>query len=282
MLRTQIQITLGIIAVLITTVVVIFYGIQEPERMEEYERGHQAGAIEVGAELFDTYCSRCHGIQGLGIPGLCPPLNDLNFFNNRLDEVGWNGTIEDYIVSTASGGRISSTRPQLYPGQGVPAMPPFGEQSGGPLREDQIRFIAAYIMNWEETASEVFVPTPPAGPTIGTDITKDLPVGNPATGDTLAATLGCTACHLAGPQGAGPEWRPSGDQPGIGDRANSRFGQSDYTGNAETGEQYLFESIALPAQYLVPGYENIMPGNYADTLTDQDMADLIAYLLTLR
>lgn len=282
MIRTQIQIAIGIVAVILTTVIVIIYGIQEPERMEEYERAQRAAAIEVGADLFDTYCSRCHGIQGLGIPGLCPPLNDLNFFNDRLDEVGWNGSMEDYIVSTASGGRISSTRPQLYPGQGVPSMPPFGEQSGGPLREDQIRYIAAYILNWEETASVVVVPTPPAGPTVGTDITKELPEGNPSSGETLAATLGCTACHLAGAEGAGPEWRPADDQPGIGERATSRIAQSDYTGNAVNGDQYLFESIVLPAEYLVPGYENLMPGNYATSLTDQDMADLIAYLLTLR
>ena len=94
MLRTQIQIALGIIAIVITTVIVIAYGMQEEERMQTYEAGQRAAAIEVGAELFETYCSRCHGTQGLGIPGLCPPLNDSNFFDQRLEEVGWNGLIK--------------------------------------------------------------------------------------------------------------------------------------------------------------------------------------------
>jgi len=32
----------------------------------------------------------------------------------------------------------------------------------------------------------------------------------------------------------------------------------------------------------VPGYQNIMPGTYATQLSPQDMADIIAYLLTLK
>ena len=282
MSRTQIQIALGIIAVLVMTVIVFVYGLQEEERMETFESGHRAAAIEVGAELFDTYCSRCHGKQGLGIQGLCPPLNDRNFFDNRMDEVGWNGSMEDYIASTVSGGRISSTRPQLYPGQGVPSMPSFGEQSGGPLREDQVRAIAAFIVNWEETATLVTVPTPPAGPTVGTDITKALPEGDVQSGEALTVSLGCTACHLAGESGAGPDWLASDEQPGIGERAALRIEQDGYSGAATTPEEYLFESIVLPADYLVSGYENLMPGNYGSTLTDQDMADMIAYLLSVR
>jgi len=126
-------------------------------------------------------------------------------------------------------------------------MPPFGDQSGGPLREDQIRTIAAFIENWEQTATLVAVPTPPTGPTVGTDITKELPEGDAASGEALAVSLGCTACHLAGASGAGPDWLASPEQPGVGERAALRLEQSDYTGNATTAEEYLFESIVLPA-----------------------------------
>jgi len=281
MLRTQIQIVLGMIAVLITTIVVIIYAAGEQERMDKFEKGTRAAAIETGAAYFETYCSRCHGTQGLGIAGLCPPLNDRNFFDNRLDEVGWNGTLEDYIVTTAAGGRISSTRPEIYPGQGVPAMPPFGDQSGGPLREDQIRTIAAFITNWESTASVVEVPTLPEGPTVGTDITKELPEGDPQRGEQLTVSLGCTACHAISAEGIGPYWPATPEIPGIGTRAELRITQPDYTGNAQDGHQYLFESVVIPDAFLVANYDNLMPNNYAVTLTDQDMADLIAYLLTI-
>jgi mono/diheme cytochrome c family protein len=45
----------------------------------------------------------------------------------------------------------------------------------------------------------------------------------------------------------------------------------------------LLESIVQTNVYIVEGYsENLMPGNYGSTLTAQDAADLIAYLLTIR
>ena len=45
---------------------------------------------------------------------------------------------------------------------------------------------------------------------------------------------------------------------------------------------YLYNSIVHPNDYLVDGYAaGIMLQNYGDTLSDQDVADLVAYLLTL-
>jgi cytochrome c2 len=161
-------------------------------------------------------------------------------------------------------------------------MPSFAQNYGGPLREDQIRDIAAFIINWSATAQAIEPPTAPTGPLAGTDITKVLPEGNAANGEALATSLGCTACHAI-QGGAGPYWPASGDQAGIGDRAGTRITQSDYTGAAETAEQYLFESVVNTSIYLVAGYgDGLMPKTYGSTLTEQDMADLIAYLLTIK
>lgn len=279
--RVQLQIFFGTILIIITTIVVIVYGLNEKERMLEYEKAHQARAIEAGAALFEAQCSRCHGTQGTGIPGLCPPLNDRYFFDQRLKDVGWNGTMEDYIVSTATSGRLTSTRPEQYPGQGVPAMPSFSQQVGGPLREDQIRNIAAFIMNWEETATAIEVPPTPEGPVAGTDINKELPEGDPNNGEILAESFACTTCHIAAP--TGPYWLASDTETAIGERSEARLSQPDYTGGASTPEEYLFESIANPSLYLVNGFaDGVMPNNYSSTLTEQDIADLIAYLLTLK
>lgn len=278
--RVNIEIVLGIILVLVTSVIVLIYGVNEETRMKDTERAVQARAIEEGAELFELQCSRCHGTQGTGIPGLCPPLNDRYFFDSRLEEIAWSGSMEDYIVATASSGRLTSTRPSTYPGQGTPAMPSFSDEFGGPLREDQIRNIAAFILNWEETAELVEPPEVPTGPLVGSDITKQLPAGDPAAGEQTAVTLGCTACHILAP--TGPAWLPAAGEPGIGERAETRLSQSDYTGNAETPEQYLLESIVQSDVYLVSGYSNLMPATYANTLSEQQAADLIAYLLSLK
>lgn len=281
MSRFNVQILLGTIFLFATSAVVLIYGFNEQQRMADFELQQRARAIEQGAGLFEAQCSRCHGTQGTGIPGLCPPLNDRNFFDNRLHEVNWSGTMEDYIVATASSGRLSSTRAQLYPGQGVPAMPSFSEQYGGPLRVDQIRNIAAFIMNWQDTAQVVSAPALPTGPLAGTDITKQLPEGNAQSGEALATTLGCTACHILAP--TGPAWKATAEQPGIGERAAARIADPGYTGQAKSPEQYLFESVVASNAYVVSGFnEGVMPATYSSQLSEQNLADLIAYMLTLK
>src|SRR3990172_2672680 len=154
MTRVQLEITLGVLLVLITSALLVVYGLGEEQRMQEYILQQEAQEIEVGAYLFELNCSTCHGKQGQGIPGLCPPLNERHFFTNRLEEVGWAGSLEDYIVATASSGRLVSTRPEQYVGGGRPAMPAWSQTFDGPLREDQIRSIARFVMNWEATALE--------------------------------------------------------------------------------------------------------------------------------
>jgi mono/diheme cytochrome c family protein len=281
MSRVQLEITLGILLVLATGTVLIYQGLLEEDRMARLVEQQRAQAIEVGAELFDNNCRGCHGPQGEGTPGLCPPLNDKYFFTNRLTDVGWSGSLEDYIVATVSSGRLNSTRPEQYPGNVRPAMPAWSDDFGGPLRADQIRYIAAFIMNWESTAPDRQQAPILAGPPVGTDIAQELPAGVAANGQALATSQGCVGCHVAG--NTGPAWLPTADQPGIGARAATRLTQSDYAGQASTPEQYLLESIVNPSVYLVPGFDVVaMPATYAQTLTAQDAADLIAYLLTLK
>jgi nitric oxide reductase subunit C len=75
---------------------------------------------------------------------------------------------------------------------------------------------------------------------------------------------------------------------GVGTRAEERVNAADYTGAATDAHGYLFESIVSPSAYIVPGNASyaangvsIMPGTYANSLTPQEAADLIAYLQSL-
>ena len=45
--------------------------------------------------------------------------------------------------------------------------------------------------------------------------------------------------------------------------------------------EYLYWSILRPGRYVVAGYSNIMYAGYEEGLEAADIADLIAYLLTL-
>ncbi|NDJ61046.1 MAG: cytochrome c [Chloroflexi bacterium] len=49
----------------------------------------------------------------------------------------------------------------------------------------------------------------------------------------------------------------------------------------ESAHEYTFYAIAEPARHIVEGYGNVMPNTYDEALSPQEMADLIAYLLSL-
>jgi hypothetical protein len=55
-----------------------------------------------------------------------------------------------------------------------------------------------------------------------------------------------------------------------------------YNGNATTNEEYILESILLPEIYIVPDTPSgaVMPINYDELLTRQDLADLLVWLNT--
>ena len=80
----------------------------------------------------------------------------------------------------------------------------------------------------------------------------------------------CSTCHSV-----------TGEQSSIG---ISLAGLAEAAGNRVRGQsarEYLYWSILRPGRYLVTGYSNIMFSNYEERLEAPDMADLIAYLLTL-
>lgn len=265
MKRVQIEILLGTLLVFVTGGIIIFVGLNEESRMAKYAEAQHAAAIEVGAALYEINCSGCHGVKGEGTLNLCPPLNDRHFFTDRLAEVGWSGTLEDYVFATVSSGRLASTRPDQYPGQGKPAMPSWAESAGGPLREDQIRAIATFILNWRETAMGQVqlqvLPTPTPRPEELTD-----PV---ARGRLVYQSSGCSGCHTLDGLSVGTV---GPNQTKVGETAAARL-------PSMSAEEYIRQSILDPSAHLVEGYQDLMPKAYSQTLNPEQLNDLVAFLL---
>ncbi|NJN93697.1 MAG: cytochrome c [Anaerolineales bacterium] len=91
--------------------------------------------------------------------------------------------------------------------------------------------------------------------------------------------MGCKVCHLTNASGntLGP---PTS---GLGRRSAETIQQPDYTGQAKTVEAYLRESLLKPEVYVTPGFATgLMLTNYGEVLTEQEIADLVAYMLTLK
>ncbi len=61
---------------------------------------------------------------------------------------------------------------------------------------------------------------------------------------------------------------------GIADRAGERI-------EGLEAVAYIYQSIVHPSEFLVQGYRNLMYSRYGEQLSPQDVADLVAYLLTL-
>jgi cytochrome c551/c552 len=144
--------------------------------------------------------------------------------------------------------------------------------------------VVLFIMNWRDTALAEAAPvvTSPAGGGVGTELTMALPTGEAANGKSLTeGALGCVGCHVLA--AVGPAWLAQAGQPGIGARAETAFSAPDYTGKAQSAEQYLIESVVQSNAFVGPGFQpNIMPANYGERLSAQDLADILAYLKTLK
>ncbi len=99
-----------------------------------------------------------------------------------------------------------------------------------------------------------------------------LPPGNADAAKSAFAGLPCAACHSLTPDVVvvGPSLA------GVGTRAASR--KPGYS-----PELYIYESITNPGAYVVNGFsDGLMPKNFKDILTPQQISDLVAYLSSLK
>ena len=98
------------------------------------------------------------------------------------------------------------------------------------------------------------------------------------------ASPACNACHstVAGADMAGPTLA------GLATRAAQLIASPDYQGEATDVESYIRESIIAPSAHLVPGAmysasgTSFMPSGYGDSLTEEQIDQLAAYLATFK
>lgn len=298
---TRIDITLGLITSIATIAVIAFVGLGEDHRMEQAARSFDVRSVERGAQLFDQYCADCHGPQAVG--GMCPPLDQTSGLHGgtvgpgvawRLEELGWDPKDPyGYVYSVIEGGRQISTRPWRWAGNRVGtdksamAMPAWSQDYNQPLRPDQIKdlanFIVAHNDNIPDTLEEALEYVDSME---GKVSVFSAPSANPRPdgsdpaelGEWLFADLGCTTCHVyegvSNPQPAtGP---PLTD---VAANAEERIAADDYTGEATTAEAYILESIVSPAIHIVAGFEDVvMPASFGG-LAEEDLEALVAFLM---
>jgi cytochrome c oxidase subunit II len=91
--------------------------------------------------------------------------------------------------------------------------------------------------------------------------------GDAKAGAALFTAQGCGGCHV---------FKPANSQGNVGPDLD-KLAQYAKTANQGSLEEFTHESIANPSAYIEKGYPNAMP-NFGSTLSDKQIADLVAYL----
>jgi cytochrome c oxidase cbb3-type subunit 3 len=229
-----------------------------PVLQEPGTGGATSGQADVtqGAQIFQQNCAACHGAQGEG--GIGPALRDSQYIQTAGDPA---------ITDTIANGRTGT------------AMAAWSQAKGGLLSDAQIANVVAFLHTLQPGASAPTEATPePArpsnsgGPGEAATLTGDVSRGETLFGQT------CAGCH--GPQGTQGIANAGSDDGSV-----PTLNPIDPTlVNADpkvfaTNLDLFVQNGSTPAG---PGPQISMPSFGASgTLTQQQIADLIAYVMHL-
>ena len=114
--------------VLLVAAFPLYKAVEGPRRHDALV-AQQTALVQSGRQLWGLNCSSCHGDRGQGVDA--PALNSKQFLTAISD---------DQMHRIVSTGIIGT------------AMPAWWDEYGGPLTDQQIAAIVAYIRSWEKTA----------------------------------------------------------------------------------------------------------------------------------
>jgi mono/diheme cytochrome c family protein len=202
--------------------------VEQLDALVQYTLDSSSGTpIQVGQQLFAEYCAVCHGDFGEG--GLNPA---------RSDDVIAPISSAEYLRTRDD----STLRAITAQGQPNFGMSPFGTAFGGPLDDDEIDAIVAFLRSWEANPPVEFPPEIISGPvaSTGSEIYREV----------------CSRCHgIDGEGGLGPPLSSTEYQTGVTD-----------------GE--LFESISL-------GHEASSMVPWGEVLTSDQIQQLVLFIRQL-
>lgn len=126
-------------------------------------------------------------------------------------------------------------------------------------------FLAAIVQSGHKAVSAT--PEAVSADSYAARVAGLLALGHPQDAEAVVTRYGCVACHRDGANTVAPSWV------GVAERAVSRRPPM-------PAAAYIYESIVNPSAYVVKGYTDLMPKDFAQRLSDQELADVISYLLT--
>lgn len=124
--------SVGVVVLLLLVLAFPIYRLTEDARLGDALASEAHAQVVAGRQLYALNCASCHGERGQGVDA--PALNSQEFLQSVSDE---------QMHGIIAGG---------IPGS---AMPAWLDEYGGPLTDQQIAAVVAYIRSWEATAPSV-------------------------------------------------------------------------------------------------------------------------------
>jgi len=277
----QIKVVIGTISFMLVMIILGVAALFEPARLEETADAFVGRQIEKGAVIFHESCAECHGVNGLaqecasysgeGLDCKGIPLNHAALLcgdpSLRMQQMAWTSSMENFIKQTISAGRPGTL------------MPIWSQSFGGPMEDYQIDQVSNFILNWADD------PALCGGGAVAAvewpEAVEDLPEGDAENGPDIYQLNGCAVCH-GNPEDVNSVATVGPLLGNIGNDAETRV-------EGMSAEQYVYESILVPNAFIAPDCPNgpcndpsVMRQDYPNLLSDQDMADLVEYYMTLK
>jgi mono/diheme cytochrome c family protein len=275
------KLILSILAMMVAVAVVLFQGVIEERRMAAQTDNWDGRSVQNGAAIYANNCASCHGPDGKGLPGVAPALHSRYFFTQRLTDLAFTGSLEDYVALTVAAGRPNNKNSQW-----AQMMPTWSSEYGGPFRGDQVRDVAKFVVNWEKDALTQTKETDPwqpfqNAPTVdiygdGAAIVAEATPEStgPRPPQELFVSMGCVGCHNMNlPQ----------DEQNRGPVAPNMGNLYETAGTkvpGEDGPTYVHASIVNPNAFINEGYTaGIMPQNFTEKMSEDEIQSLVDWIL---
>lgn len=150
---TKLERTLGAGLVLLAVIGVTLplYWLYEPARQEGAIKLFEEEAVKQGEKVYVTkaQCVSCHGPKGVGGVKETPLLNDAGQY---VATVKWQAPALDTVLFRYSKEEVMDI---LNYGRGNTPMPAWGAPGGGPLTEQQLEYVIAYLESIQLPAEQV-------------------------------------------------------------------------------------------------------------------------------
>jgi mono/diheme cytochrome c family protein len=242
---------------------------EEPEAFQDWLDSMRRPPAELvsddaiaGQKVFTDNCGSCHATNTWQAPGArnertrlaglrSAYLDDRNKADgDRTNLIAAPNLTHFGTRDTLGAGLISLTRDNLVEWIADPdeLARPYRENT---LTSEDVRQLAAYLMELKPVAADA-VMEPDDGTAGGTAVER---------GASTFDSSGCSGCHSTG--------------------SDDRLGPGLAGISARQNDDYIRESIINPGAFVVEGFSPVMTETFGDTLSSDELNDLIAYLKTL-